>query len=234
MGCDGSGRGPPTGICGGRGPAGRGGRPTPGRAATPVLAPPGDCGCPDAAPVAGRAEDGTAGRAPFGASLGDGRGAADVGSGAIGVVGRCSSMRRRNVGGTTRPGAGVVFAGGSTSRAGGASGCSGCDSGIASTGASTTSTSAASATAGAASIKTGSAASIRGGGSSTGSVASATTSITGAAGFAVFTRRGGGSAGPAGLTGSGGLFPRASPLFPLPACGFPKNFPPWGQEFRSP
>ena len=39
------------------------------------------------------------------------RGVGDVGKGGVGVVGRCSSMRRRSVGGTTRPGVGGFGAG---------------------------------------------------------------------------------------------------------------------------
>jgi len=39
------------------------------------------------------------------------RGAGAVGSGGVGVVGRCSSMRSRNVGGTTRPALGFAILG---------------------------------------------------------------------------------------------------------------------------
>jgi len=39
------------------------------------------------------------------------RGAAEVGKGGVGVVGRCSSMRSRNVGGTMRPGIGFEIFG---------------------------------------------------------------------------------------------------------------------------
>jgi hypothetical protein len=45
------------------------------------------------------------------------RGAGEVGSGGVGVVGRCSSMRSRKVGGTTRPGMGLATFG--TSRVAG-------------------------------------------------------------------------------------------------------------------
>jgi hypothetical protein len=45
---------------------------------------------------------GIAGRSIFGRCTI--RGAVEVGSGGVGVVGRCSSMRRRSVGGTMRPG----------------------------------------------------------------------------------------------------------------------------------
>jgi hypothetical protein len=48
--------------------------------------------------VAGRSVRGAVGR-------GAGRDAECVGSGGVGVVGRCCSMRSRSVGGTTRPGA---------------------------------------------------------------------------------------------------------------------------------
>src|SRR5262249_22237879 len=59
---------------------------------------------PDAPPAAGRAVAGIAGRSVLGADgRGTMRGGAVLGNGAGGVVGRCSSMRRRNVGGTTRP-----------------------------------------------------------------------------------------------------------------------------------
>jgi len=113
-GCDGSGRGPP-GVCLGAvgGYDGRGGG-IPGRA-------PGCAGRGAAAPACtaapagadGRAAAGIAGRSLFGAAgRGAVRGAGDVGSGGVGVVGRCSSIRRRSVGGTTRPGVTVGFAGG--------------------------------------------------------------------------------------------------------------------------
>ena len=39
------------------------------------------------------------------------RGAAEVGNGGVGVVGRCSSMRSRKVGGTMRPGIGFEIFG---------------------------------------------------------------------------------------------------------------------------
>jgi hypothetical protein len=55
--------------------------------------------------MAGRSVRGAAGR-------GTTRGAGVVGRGGVGVVGRCSSIRRRSVGGTTRPGVTVGFAGG--------------------------------------------------------------------------------------------------------------------------
>src|SRR4051812_36879228 len=111
-GCDGSGRGPPTGACGrgpgngGRGGSGPPGRPgtVPGRAAigcdggrTPVVPV-----WPAAPPAAGRVVAGIPGRSTFG--RGAMRGAGDVGSGGVGVVGRRSSMRSRSVGGTIRPG----------------------------------------------------------------------------------------------------------------------------------
>src|SRR4051812_10162282 len=111
-GCDGSGRGPPIGPWG-RGP-GYGGR-------CPLGGPPGRGICtggrppvvpvwPAAPPAAGRTVDGIAGRSTRGAGRGTARGA-EVGSGGVGDVGRCSSMRRRSVGGTIRPGAGVFTAG---------------------------------------------------------------------------------------------------------------------------
>src|SRR5436190_7234240 len=111
---EGSGRGPPIGACGRMlGYGGRGAPGAPGRAAigcagrgapAPVWTPlPG-------APPAGRAVDGIAGRSTFGATRaarrGADRGAGDVGSGGVGVDGRCSSIRRRSVGGTTRPAVG--------------------------------------------------------------------------------------------------------------------------------
>src|SRR5438876_7792311 len=122
-GCDGSGRGPPIG---GRDPgyAGRGPAGPPGRigcaGGRPVAVPV----CPAAPPAAGRAVVGIAGRSTFGATRGASRGCArgpgDVGSGGAGVVGRCSSMRRRSVGGTTRPGVGGFGAGVGTSTGGAA------------------------------------------------------------------------------------------------------------------
>src|SRR5258708_4759806 len=116
-GCDGSGRGPPIGACGlelgyeGRGapgaPPGRGNGCAGGRTPTaPVW--------PAAPPAAGRAAVGIAGRSPAGLGAtgrGTTRGAGDVVSGGVGVVGRFCSMRRRSVGGTTRPGTGAFGVG---------------------------------------------------------------------------------------------------------------------------
>ena len=105
-GWEGSGRGPP-GVgravdpgYGGRfgAPAGRGGI---GGAAGRALGTP---VCAAAPPAAARVAAGLAGRSVLGAGLGIRGGA--VGSGGVGVVGRCSSMRRRSVGGMMRPGAG--------------------------------------------------------------------------------------------------------------------------------
>ena len=232
-GCEGSGRGPPTGIWGGRGPAGRGGAATPGRADIG-----GRGGCPGVAPPPGRAGDGgAAGRALFGASLGAVRGAGDVGNGGIGVVGRCSSIRRRSVGGTTRPGVGT-FAGGST-RGAGATGGSGVvattgatgGGGAATTGGGSGGTSTTGA-GGAASTTTGAGISSTGGGTSIGSTTSIGASATGdgvaVAGFAVLTRRGGGSDGPAGLAGSA-FFPGGAPFLPL-AAGASAKMSPLGSE----
>ena len=111
-GCEGSGRGPPTGACGlGPGYGGRACGAPPGRAgAAPGRAAGGAGGrtpvvpvCAAAAP-AGRAVAGIPGRSVLG--RGALRGAGEVGSGGVGAVGRCSSMRSRKVGGTTRPGLG--------------------------------------------------------------------------------------------------------------------------------
>ena len=122
-GCEGSGRGPPIG---GRelGYCGRGCPGMPGRGGPPGRAP----GTPVApgAP-AGRAATGAAG---FGGAIGrcTARGGGVVGSGCVGVVGRSVSMRRRNVGGTMRPGAGRGAAGGAAG-AGGAAATGGSTSG---------------------------------------------------------------------------------------------------------
>ena len=112
MGCDGSGRGPPTGPCGrelgycGRGPGAPPGRGNPDAGGRTAVAPAG----PEAA--AGRAGAGIGGRSVLGAAgRGTARGA-DVGSGGVGAVGRCCSMRKRSVGGTIRPGVGSFGAGG--------------------------------------------------------------------------------------------------------------------------
>jgi hypothetical protein len=165
------------------------------------------------------------------------RGTGDVGSGGVGVVGRCSSMRSRKVGGTTRP-VGVVFGGGATGAAATARGSA--SSALVGAGVSTAgSLGAAMATAisvaggastggattdGATSAATGSG--TAGGSSSTGS------SVTGTgAGLAVFTRRGGGSTGAAGLGGSGAFF--AGALFlPLTTGVSAKMSPPGREIFR--
>src|SRR5437764_12613836 len=144
IGCDGSGRGPPTGACG-RGPEYGGRTPAapPGRAASGCAGgrAPGAPVCPAAPPAAGRGAVGIAGRAEGrGAPGRTTRGAPAVGSGGVGAVGRCSSMRRRSVGGTTRPAAGGLGAAGGASAGGGAVGCgctcaAGCEAGAAATGA---------------------------------------------------------------------------------------------------
>src|SRR4029453_14100942 len=117
-GCDGSGRGPPiTGCCGrdpgyaGRGgPAGRG---PPGGAGRAPGAP--VCACAPAPPAA-TGRGGAGGRSPLGPCRVAGRGSGDVGNGGDGAVGRCSSIRRRSVGGTMRPAVGGFGGGGGLGR----------------------------------------------------------------------------------------------------------------------
>ncbi|OFV93972.1 MAG: hypothetical protein A3H95_07840 [Acidobacteria bacterium RIFCSPLOWO2_02_FULL_64_15] len=215
---DGSGRGPPGGVVGRGVYIGRAGIPAPpGRACIggrAVAVP----GCPGAA-EAGRAAIG-------GGVLGAGRGtrrAGVVGSGRGGEVGRCSSMRSRIVGGTTRPALGL--------RAGG--------SGVAATAATGDSTGAADASASGAgsepsaytagpagSCATGSGALAISAGSM--STAASVSAATGAAGLTVLTRRGGGKAGATGLGGSAGFLDWA-PFLPL-TTGVSANTSPLGSE----
>jgi hypothetical protein len=98
------------GIWGGLGAIGRAPGAPPGRAAT---------GCPGRAGGAVRpAATPGVGDVAVGAGLGAGlwiiRGGAVVGNGGVGDVGRCSSIRRRSVGGTTRPGVAAFGGGAST------------------------------------------------------------------------------------------------------------------------
>ena len=207
MGCDGNGRGPPGVWRGvelgyaGRGGAGRGGCGACGRTAVaPGWA---------VTPGAGRAGGGTAGRSTRGA-LGRGTILGPdplVGSGAVGVVGGCSSMRRRMVGGTTRPGVGSLTAGGSGGA--GREGLAGSTAGSTSaTGVASTRISGCGAGGGSAGSASGAA-----GSTATDSVDSAIGDSTWGAGGAalgtgltVFTKRGGGRAGATGLGGSGAFF----------------------------
>ena len=124
IGCDGSGRGPPIGgrelgYCGRcPGAPGRGRRDAPaGWRRRPC-----SC-CAGCAAPAGRAAIGAAG---FGGAIGrcTARGGGVVGSGCVGVVGRCCSMRSRSVGGTMRP-AGGFGADAAGAAATGAAGCAG-------------------------------------------------------------------------------------------------------------
>ena len=127
-----------------------------------------------------------------------------MGSGGVGVVGGCCSIRRRNVGGTTRPGAdgladgSAPMAAGGTPRSTSISGGEG-TSAVASTWAGGDA-GASSTTGGGGSARVSSTGS--GSGSGAGG-ASASTGGVGAGGLTVLTRRGGGRAGAAGLSGSG-------------------------------
>lgn len=221
-GCEGSGRGPPMG-------AWRGGS-----------GPPGRCGARAAAPVPGRGAAGRL-RLPVGACDPAGDGAAGrTRTGRRGGAGgawpvRGSSTRKRSVGGTTRPGAGVTglgagcAAGSLTATAAGGA-CSAGGS-AASRGSSTDAGSDSATGSGAALGDTasmaGSACSNSGAASATGAAdsagsaagASTTSSGGGAANLALLIRRGGGSDGAAGRAGSGG-FPG---FLPLDAAGESAN-----------
>ena len=217
-GCEGSGRGPP-GVGRDEGYAGRGGAGEPGR---------GGCAAGRAAPVACAAGRGATGG--FGAGRWTTRGVVEVGSGGVGVVGRCSSMRSRRVGGTTRPagaflgaaagaGAGAAAIGASTGAGDGSAASAGGGSSIATAGAG-----------GASDTTTGSGSGAGGGAGSASSNSGSTASVSGVAattGLAVFTRRGGGSAGAAGLTGSG-AFLACAPFLPPLGAGVSAKMSPVG------
>ena len=122
------------------------------------------------------------------------RGAGCVGSGGVGVVGRSCSIRRRSVGGTMRPAVTDLAKGSGTAAAAtGASAslicsrCTGASTIASATGATISATTDGGSTTGASSAGAGSA------GSSC-EMASVSAGATMAAGLAVFTRRGGGSA----------------------------------------
>jgi hypothetical protein len=163
-----------------------------------------------------------AGRSGFGAGRGTTRGAGCDGSGGVGVVGGCSSMRRRIVGGTTRPGVGA-FAGAAAgvSTGAGVSSTTGSPAGSTAGGGSITAAGAAGA---ASTVGSGDG----GGGGSTATGCSAT-GAGGAGGLTVLTSRGGGSAGAAGLGGSGAFFDAAG-FFPPLGAGVSANMSPPGSE----
>ena len=138
-----------------------------------------------------------------------------MGSGGVGVVGGCCSMRRRKVGGTTRPGADGL-ADGSATTAGGTPRSTSVSGGEGTSAVASTWTGAA---AGASSTTGGGGSagvSSTGSGSSSGAGgASASTGGVGAGGLTVLTRRGGGRAGAAGLSGSG-AFRAGADFLPFP------------------
>lgn len=216
-GCAGSGRGPPSmlGVVGRGGPW-YGGRAAPGSG--------GRAGPP--AGAAGRAPAGGAGAAGFTMRCWPicGRFAGASGRGGWGTR-PGSSMRRRSVGGTNRPGAGA----GASAGAGGASTMLGVSSvtatgGGSGVGSSTTSTGSATSAAGASGSSTTSATGAAGGSaSSCGSSAGG----GGASGLTTLTRRGGPSVGAVGFGGST-FFVATAFLPPLAGAGVSENMSPPG------
>mgnify|MGYP003693834779 CR=1 FL=1 len=192
---------------------------------------------------------GAAGAAGLGGAIGrcNGTRRRDVGSGGVGVVGRCSSMRSRSVGGTIRPGAG----GFGRRRAGGRRGGDrrrGCGRfgdrrrGLR-CGRGARRRSCAASAAYRRWLGDRDRRRLRAGGSgdrgaSTGPVSarrSGSGSATGGAtdaSFAVLTRRGGGSAGAAGFTGSGAFFAGAG-FLPLAAGVSAKMLPARQRDVRA-
>jgi hypothetical protein len=174
----------------------------------------------------GRAAAGGAGRSVLGTGRGTTRGSVLLGSGAVGVVGRCSSIRSRSVGGTTRPGVTTFGAGAGGVAVSSGSGCSmtagagrgGVSTRACGTGDSTTAAGVAST------IGSSGAGSSRASGSSTGGASTVGT----ATGFSVLTRRGGGSTGAAGFAGSAAFF-GGVPFLPL-GTGVSAKMSPLGSE----
>ena len=153
------------------------------------------------------------------------RGGGCEGSGGVGVVGRCSSIRNRIVGGTTRPavdglaatGAGTCTSGGGASARGGSTG-SGAGAGSTATGAGGGSSGIDSGGGGG-----GGSTAAGGGSSATGEGA------VGMAGFTVLTRRGGGSTGATGFGGSGAFLADAGFLAPPFCTGVSAKMSPVGR-----
>jgi len=184
-----------------------------------VAGAPGRAAIPAGAALAAR---GGGAKGLSGARRGTIRGAACVGKGASGVVGRSCSIRSLSVGGTTRPGTAFGRTGST-------------DGAVCSTTLSTAAGALASTTG-----STGeSGSTIGGGGSSTGSStgggggggADTSTSATAAAtvgGLTVLTRRGGGRAGAGGFGGSG-AFLAGAPFRPL-TTGVSAKMSPDGSE----
>ena len=213
-GCEGSGRGPPIGVA--AGPRIRRTRRA-GRAA-------GTRGIPGARADARRAgvqrrprrpRPGWRGPVSGPGGRGRARGGGVVGSGGVGVVGRCSSMRRRSVGGTMRPGAGLGGGGvrgacrgdvrqRGARRGGGAGGSAATDGASATGGGGDRRAAATTGSAGAGRrLSAPRRRPVRRSGSGPSDVVRRPPR---GRGFAVFTRRGGGSAGAAGFSGSGAFF----------------------------
>jgi len=147
------------------------------------------------------------------------RGAGVVGSGGVGVVGLCSSMRSRSVGGTTRPGAGFAASGAGGSRGDSGAGAAVTGGAAASIGAGACGTSAAGGGATGSGAATSTAGASKGGASGSGAGAGV--------GFAVLTSRGGGRSGAAGLGGSGALLAGAA-FFPPFGAGVSAKMSPVG------